>query len=307
MALELLVVLMPIFISAQSDLYSFTENHMGTAFTISIYSTKHDAVFHAAKAFEEIKKIDRIFSNYDAQSELSSINRNSSWQYVSEEMAELIIFSEKLRKQSKGAFDIRIGKSIDVWKKAIKENKFPDTSQIKALQKNKLNIKIRKAKDYYKIKINANTKLDFGGIAKGYAVDKVFDYLKKNGIVIFLIDGGGDLRMADCPPDREGWNIMISSDGENTFRKLKNCAIATSGSQFQHIIYDGKKYSHIIDPTTKIGCTKDKKVSILANTCTVADALSTTFSISGHYQKLLKYYYFRSFIKQNGIVLIQDF
>ena len=108
--------------------------------------------------------------------------------------------------------------------------------------------------------------------------------LKNRGIGRALVDGGGDIAVSDPPPSMPGWEVQSTVYGEYgelaTERlRLANQAIATSGPTEHYLETDGKQYSHIIDPRTGYGVTKKGIVSVVAPTCTEADAWATALSV----------------------------
>ncbi|MEZ4830104.1 MAG: FAD:protein FMN transferase [Bacteroidia bacterium] len=103
---------------------------------------------------------------------------------------------------------------------------------------------------------------------------------------VSLIDGGGDLRLGNPPPESEGWKVEISS-GEETSNStpkilyLSDCGVATSGDTYRYIESEGKRYSHIIDPRTGYGISSRRLVTVVAPNGTDADALASVVSIVG--------------------------
>jgi FAD:protein FMN transferase len=138
----------------------------------------------------------------------------------------------------------------------------------------------------------AEMRLDLGGIAKGYAIDRAMDALKSRGITAALIDGSGDVLVSAAPPGACGWKIGIaaltSPEGEPTeFLSLAHTAIATSGDAYQFVELDGKRYSHLVDPRTGLGLTEQSSVSVIAPDCTTADAWASAVSVLGPERGLL--------------------
>jgi len=119
---------------------------------------------------------------------------------------------------------------------------------------------------------------DFGAVAKGFAIDDIARYLKREGVNIFLVDGGGDISVGDPPPGKDGWVIGLD-DGSQL--KLDNISIASSGSKYKYLEWDGQRYSHIINPQTGYGVTDPKTVTVKAVTCFMADMIATTYSLGG--------------------------
>jgi FAD:protein FMN transferase len=129
-------------------------------------------------------------------------------------------------------------------------------------------------------------KLDLGGIAKGYALDEAQRVLKSHAIAHALVSGGGDMALSKPPPGQRGWKIEIAPlDLPNAPPKryvlLADCGLATSGDVFQKLEIDGRRYSHIVDPRTGIGLTDHSLVTVIAPTCTIADATATAVSVLG--------------------------
>ena len=98
----------------------------------------------------------------------------------------------------------------------------------------------------------AGMQLDLGAIGKGYAADEALAVLEKLGLGRALVAMSGDLAFGDAPPGTRGWKIGITSQT----LELANAAVSTSGDAEQHLDAGGKRYSHIIDPATATGLTR---------------------------------------------------
>jgi thiamine biosynthesis lipoprotein len=128
-------------------------------------------------------------------------------------------------------------------------------------------------------------RLDLGGIAKGLAADEALAELQRAGIERALVRASGDIAVADPPPGETGWRIGIApldpDDPPQHFVRLANRAISTSGDARQHLVVDGTRYSHIIDPRTGLGVSGRSSVSVIAPRGMQADALGTAVSVLG--------------------------
>ncbi len=252
-----------------------TQIIMGTTIEISIYPSDEKAL---EEAFNEIKKVDKLMSTYKEDSEVSSLNRQGEME-VSSETLEVIKKALEFSRITKGAFDITCKPLINLWKKARKEMKVPGEEEInKALS----------LVGYEKIILKGNLvsfkekgmQIDLGGIAKGYAVDKAIEVLKKKGIKRALVNAGGDLYALGESPKRGKWQIGIQ-DPRNQDKiflviKIKDKGVATSGDYRRYFTIEGKRYSHIVNPKT--GQTVEdvpRSVPIVAPEATTADALDT--------------------------------
>jgi thiamine biosynthesis lipoprotein len=266
---------------------------MGTTFKLTFYtSSDGKAVESAAAAFKRINELNNIFSDYSADSEASKLAANAGKKIsVSTDLWYLIKLSKKISKQTNGAFDVTVGPLTKLWRHAIRQQQFPDSNQIaqaKALVNYRW-IKLYPGSRQVKLK-KQGMKLDFGAIAKGYAIDQAYGILKKLGITRALVDGGGDLYIGDAPPYDDRWEIKDHNG--KVLEVVLNKGIASSGDSYQHLKWDGAKYSHIIDPHRGIGLQNTRPVTIQAPSATIADALASALSVLGESasKKLLKKY-----------------
>ncbi len=261
------------------DRFEYEQPQMGTTFKIILYSTNQQrADFAAQKAFNRIKQLNEIMSDYMPESEVSLLTRKKeSLQKikVSRDLYRVLKQSKKWAKRSNGHFDITIGPLSKLWRKAFRQQEFPDTLLIQQalLKVNYKNLIISPFSKKIKLK-KQGMRIDLGGIAKGYAVDEAMKILKQEGIKIALVEGGGDILVSNPPPKTEGWKIRLPNSNESLI--LKNKAIATSGSTFQYLEYNGKLYSHIINPKTGYGASNQTSLTVIAKNCTDADALAST-------------------------------
>jgi len=123
-----------------------------------------------------------------------------------------------------------------------------------------------------------------GGMAKGYAADRMLEAMVRHGIARCCIAAGGDLRLGEPPPDKPGWKVGLKGfddDHNAEIVELANCAVSTSGDLHQHVEIGGVRYSHIIDPATGLGMTAHVAVTIIAPTGTLSDALDTPMCLAG--------------------------
>jgi thiamine biosynthesis lipoprotein len=133
-------------------------------------------------------------------------------------------------------------------------------------------------------------RLDLGGIAKGYAVDKALAVLRRRGITRALVDAGGDIGLGDPPPGKPGWGIGVAplepGGPPGGFLWLSRRAIATSGDTQQYVVIDGVRYSHLVDPRTGLGLTDHSSVTVIAPDGITADGLASAVSVLGPRQGL---------------------
>ena len=278
-------VVKPAYVLTENDRHEFTRPLMGTDFRIVAYYPDTFKLFEAVdKAFSRVAVLEKVFSDYDENSEVSWLSNDRKGE-VSHELWEVLNYSLEISKRSEGAFDVSVGALTKLWRKAFRQKEFPSEKDIAAAKKTVGYgaIKTNQRANQVRLK-KKGVRLDFGGIAKGYAVDQAMAWLKSYGIYVALVDGGGDMALGFAPPGKKGWEIDVPdqlSNGELAYQKtfLTNTAIATSGDTYRYLEHDGKRYSHIIDPRTGYGLTNRSVVTVTAPTCMAADAWATAASV----------------------------
>ncbi|MCF8247185.1 MAG: FAD:protein FMN transferase [Saprospiraceae bacterium] len=278
-------VVKPAYVLTENDRHEFTQPLMGTDFRIVAYYPDSFKLFEAVeKAFSRVAVLEKVFSDYDENSEVSWLSDERKGE-VSNELWEVLDYSLEVSRRSEGAFDVSVGALTKLWRKAFRQKEFPSENDIAAAKKTVGYEAIRTNQRANQVRLKKKgMRLDFGGIAKGYAVDEAMAWLKSYGIYVALVDGGGDLALGFAPPGKEGWEIEVPdqlSNGELTCQKtfLTNTAIATSGDTYRYLEHEGKRFSHIIDSRTGYGLTDRRVVTVTAATCMAADAWATAASV----------------------------
>ncbi|HSE84330.1 MAG TPA: FAD:protein FMN transferase [Thermodesulfobacteriota bacterium] len=265
---------------------------MGTNLEFKVYCENekicNKAIF---EAYSEVKKLDDIFSNYKDDSVLSNVNSRAGRGRTSvpQEFIELTDQSLFFSGLTDGAFDITVGKAMELWKTGGEKNIMPGADEI---EKARECVGFKKIKLYPKEKQveleSPCTSLDFGGIGKGYAVDKAVAVLRSYDIEKGIVNFSGNIYAIGPPPGEDGWIVGVRhpGDGHRTFTSLKirNMAIATSGDYEKYFEIKGKRFSHIIDPRSGLPVESVPSVTIISKSATEADALSTGFSVMGRHR-----------------------
>jgi len=225
----LLWLLLWLFISpqiAQSQTlkkYSFIESKLGTEFRLVFYA--HDSIQADSiqrLVYDKIDELNMIFSDYEYDSEASRLSRLSSADTlitVSKEIHTLLLHAKKYYDLSGRALDVTIGPLTKLWRRAIRQRVFPDPLEVKTAKEK---VGFHHVKILPKEKIHIKKKglgFDFGAVAKGFIVDEVFRLVQSFGIYSVLVDGGGDIRAGEAPPNKPGWKIQIQ-DGRKLLLKL---------------------------------------------------------------------------------------
>jgi len=255
---------------------------MGTTIEIKIWFFDETIARKSiSDAFNEIARVENIFSVYKPESEISQLNKNGS-AVVSDEVIQLIKKSKYFSELSGAAFDITVLPVIELWKNSKKKGKMPTDKEIKNTLKlvgwkniliDGKNKKITFAKK--------GMKIDFGGVAKGYAVDRAVEILKKNGIKIGMVNAGGNI---GCFGEKVFKVALQHPRDKNSFitvLKIKNKSVATSGDYERYFFLDKTKISHIINPLSGYPADESISSTILTDNATDSDALSTAAFVLG--------------------------
>jgi len=266
---------------------------MGVGARLVFYAKDEPTARAAAEAaYQRLNELDAILSDYRPDSELMRLCKGSSGEPVgvSEELAFVLGKSLEIAAATDGAFDPTVGPVVRLWRTARKTGVRPDPAALS---------RARDLVGYDKLIVDerartvtlakAGMMLDLGGIAKGYAVDEAIKVLADHGIDRALIDLGGDLTAANPPPGADAWRVRVDQgQGEAHTVELVNGAIATSGDQAQHVIIDGVRFGHIIDPRTGEPLTGAHAATVTAARGILADAIASAACVLGPEARVLE-------------------
>ncbi len=270
--------------------YEAVEPHMGTLFRIKLYAADEEQARRAFQAaFARISALDHILSDYQPDSELNRLSEIAVQRpvRVSEDLYRILDSSQELSRETGGAFDITVGPLTHLWRDARRHNRLPEPASI-ARAKAKCGYRhLHLDRSLHTARFDEpGMQLDAGAIAKGYAADEALSTIASCGIKSALVAASGDLAFSDAPPGESGWKIGIDSldSADAPFTRvirLSNGAVSTSGSSEQHLDAAGVRYSHIIDPATGMGLTRDITVTVIARRGIDADSMATAVSVLG--------------------------
>ena len=245
-------------------------------------------------AFTQINTVDELMSDYKSDSEISRANKNGAKTavHLSKATYEVLQRSIEFSKLTDGAFDVTIGPLVDLFRAAKDKQVLPGQDEI-AQAKSKVGFEKLKLDEKNKTVQFAvdGMRLDLGGIAKGYAVDKAVEMMQACGATGGMVDLGGDIRCFGAPlKGRDHWLIGLQNPNldedvgeQNLMLKLKltNGAVATSGDYQQFVLIEGKRHSHIINRKNGTSSEGLSSVTIIADNATDADALATAVTVMG--------------------------
>jgi thiamine biosynthesis lipoprotein len=262
---------------------------MGVKFRIVAYCDRQED-FEAAMAElkDGMQRLDAAFSNYKRESEAMQLCESAPHEQpveVSPNLYRLCVLCDELHRQSNGRFDASLGALTELWRMARKRNRLPRPAAIeRALLKSGWS-RCVKLQDENRLQILvAGCKLDFGGIAKGFAADEGLAVLARHDIRAALVDAGGDIACGEAPPGELGWIVEIQPSRYSEIPIqlcVQKSGVASSGDAEQRLLKNGIRYSHILDPKTGQALTDSASVTVIAPNATRADAWASAISAMG--------------------------
>ena len=266
---------------------------MGSTYTIDLYGTDKDALPLIAQiAFDEVDRIDRLMSVYKRGSAVSFINRRAGRQPVVVE-PELFDFLQRclaFSRQSEGAFDVTVQPLMSVWGFFGGEGRVPGADELRIVLRRVGYRKLRLDPGQRTIRFQRDgMALDLGGIAKGYAVDRVVNLLREHRIDRALVSAGDSTLFAlGAPPRKNAWRVRIRDpifprDPEKSALtlSLKDQCLSVSGSYENSFTVEGVTYSHIMDPRRGRPVEGLLSVAVVAGSGMEGDALDNALFVMG--------------------------
>lgn len=264
---------------------------MGSAFSMAMYGTDQNRLRVAAEeAAEEVQRIDRLLSNYMPNSDLSEVNRGAGKAPVRvvPELYDLLSVCMEYSRASGGAFDVTVGPLMKVWGFYKGSGRFPHRAEIRGalarsgyqkIQLDAANRTVKFARD--------GVEIDLGGIGKGYAVDRMVEIIRKNGVASALVSAAGSsiYALGTPPSEPRGWKVSIknpknrSATIEDVY--LKDESLSTSGNYEKFFFAQGRMWSHIMDPRTGFPAQGVVSVSVIAPKTIDSEAWTKPFYVNG--------------------------
>ncbi len=262
-----------------------TRSIMGTEVRVQLWDEDGNGPGAVEAVFAEFNRIDRLMSTYKEDSRISLINREAASHAVpaGKELFDLIVRALDMSVLTHGAFDITfdsVGQFYD-----FREHKRPDAATI-AEEVELIDYRLVEThpKDHSIRFLKDGVRINLGGIAKGYAVERAAGILRDLGIQHAVVSAGGDSRLLG---DRRGqpWVVGVRDprqEGAVAVRiPLESEAISTSGDYERFFIEDGKRYHHIIEPSTGEPASGVHSATIVGPDAVITDALSTSVFVVG--------------------------
>jgi len=265
---------------------------MGTTYSVKAYVRRFTSTRGLKTAIDErLVQINRSMSTFDPESEISRFNRYSGGQpfVVSEDFFKVVHLAKKIHQWTDGAWDGTVYPLLVLWGFTSSEPLAapPSRAEVDKVLKRTGFAKVTLESQNRLGKKNKAVQLDLSAIAKGYGVDMIAALLQSRGIHRYFVEIGGEIVVSGTLPGGRAWRIGINSPDEGPGAVIKvlyvsDKAVATSGDYRNFQEWNGKKYSHILDPRTGFPVENNiASVTIIADDCAVADGLATAVMVLG--------------------------
>jgi thiamine biosynthesis lipoprotein len=271
-----------------------TGQTMGTTWSVSMHPAPDATAAAALRQLlqQRLDRLNGLMSTYDPVSELSRFNDQAStdWFAIAEDTAQVIELALAISQLTGGAFDISVGPLVELWGFGAtpRGSTIPSADQISArlalVGYEKIGLRRQPAAISKRV---PGLRIDLSAVAKGYAVDALAELLEQQGVNDYLVEIGGELRLAGTRSDGAPWRIAIEKPLEGVREvaasfPLTGTAVATSGNYRNFYQEDGQRYAHALDPVSGRPVRHQlASVTVLDQSCARADALATALLVLG--------------------------
>lgn len=278
--------------AAGTDTYSKSAYSMGTLVEITVRLTedtrKAEASLAVSEALEAVTALDSLLSTYKPHSQISVLNRISGGRALEVDPRVMAVLDSSLHywKLTGGAFDITVGPLLDLYGFKGGAPSLPESGDLSRALALVDASGIELDRDAGSARLRrAGQKLDLGGIGKGFALDLAAEALKRRGISHAMLNFSGNLLfMGEAWPGTP-WTAGVAHPRVQgtviASFEARDVAVSTSGDYENYFTYDGRRYSHILDPRTGLPAGDLSSVTVIAPSASGADALSTAIAVMG--------------------------
>ncbi len=260
---------------------------MGTYYAVSA-GNEADCDIPQAQLETILAEVNGAMSTYLVDSELSRINTAPAqqWQLLSPQLAEVIDAAYQLWRRSAGAFDVTVGPLVNLWGFGPEAAREPPTPEQQSNARAMVGMQHVQLRDGQLLKLRPGIYIDLSALAKGYGVDRLAEAYLSSGCKDFMVDIGGEIRVAGRSPRGGSWRIGIEVPDPQAIGvsqavlALSDISIATSGDYRNFRMVDGVRVDHVIDP--RIGAPADNRVvsaTVLHSSAMWADAFATALMV----------------------------
>ncbi len=258
---------------------------MGTVLEIQLVGRSQDELRRRLEAaFEETAQLDVLLSRFEETSDVSRLNRAAGRGAVPVDprTAAVLERAVDVAVLTRGGFDVTIGPLVELWTRAAERGRLPGAAELEGA---------RSLVGAQRIGIDAEGRvalptrgmsIDLGGIAKGFALDRLVPVLRADGVDAALLSfGQSSVWALGAPPGEKGWRLLLrgARDGFAGVLTLREQALSVSSSLGRWSEIGGRRYGHVIDPRTGRPLTRGLQAVVVSPSATLAEALSTALLI----------------------------
>jgi thiamine biosynthesis lipoprotein len=259
---------------------------MGTVLQVTLVHEDEGAARMAAEAcFAEGAALEAELTTYDAESATSRMNASagSGPFKAPPALAKILANSKQLHARTRGAFDVTVGPLIALWTEVGRAGRLPSAAELGAALRRVGSDRIVLGPEGV-VMLEPGMHVDFGGVGKGFALDRMRERLTEHGITRALLDFGGSSWLAlGAPEDGDAWRVLLR-DGHGGFAgvvSLRNASLSFSESMAGSTEIEGRRYGHVIDPRSGWPLEEPVAGVALAGDGATAEALSTALVVLG--------------------------
>ena len=262
---------------------------MGTAVECQAFHALPERARQAVEAaFAAVEQVDRDVSLYRPESDVGRLNRMAGRHDIAVRESTAVVLQESLGvgRKSRGALDVTITPLLNQWGFYSVRQEAPGSRQLDAALA---------LVDYRRVHFDdvkgtvrltrRGMQVDFGGVAKGYAVDQAVEALQLHGVHQGMVNAGGDLRLLGRHPDGYPWVVGVQHPLAPArlllALSLDDGAVATSGNYLRYRVYNGRRYGHLLHPQRGYPADTALSLTVVAPTAMRADALATAALVMG--------------------------
>jgi thiamine biosynthesis lipoprotein len=262
---------------------------MGTVLEIEI-GARDEAAARAIleRCFARVAQLDRLFTRLDPASELSRLNGAAGRGPVAVDpaLARILADARDHSRRTRGSFDVTLGPLVELWSAAGRRGRAPAPEELAAalalVGSDGIEVSVSEAGASAAL-ARAGMSVDLGGIAKGWALDRVAEILASEGVTsAFASFGGSSFLALGTPPGEDGWRVLLGdAAGGFAALRLEDLSLSVSGSLGQSTEIAGRTYGHVIDPRSGEPLVRAAQAAVVARSGALAEAFSKALLVLG--------------------------
>lgn len=258
---------------------------MGTLLEVTLHGPNPAALARARdRIFALAERLEALFSSYRETSDVSRLNSAAGRAVVVHpDTMEVLTASLRLSELTRGSFDVTIGPLVSLWIRAAERDLLPGQAEIQAARQLVGAHRVHLPGEG-RIRLEPGSRIDLGGVAKGWALDRMLPILREEGVQAALLSFGQSSTWAfGAPPDAPGWTLLVRAPdgGFAGLVTLRDQALSVSGSLGRWSEIEGRRYGHVLDPRTGRPLTRRRQAVVVAGEATRAEALSKALLVLG--------------------------